>query len=62
MIAFARSTSLTPGSCTSSWSGALLRDARLGDAELVDAALDRLRAPARRTSSRELVWRCSASW
>ena len=43
MISFARATSVTPGSCTriSSRLG-LTRDARLGHAQLVDAAIDRL--------------------
>ena len=44
MISFARATSVTPGSCTRIWSPELpyTRDVRLGDAQLVDAAVDRL--------------------
>ena len=44
MISLARSTSVTPGSCTRIWSPSApcCGDARLGDAQLVDAALDRL--------------------
>jgi hypothetical protein len=43
MISFARFTSVTPGSCTRIWSaGAVARHDGLGDAQLVDAALDGL--------------------
>ena len=44
MISFARATSVTPGICTRIWSPAVAvpRDGRLGDAQLVDAAVDRL--------------------